>query len=378
MEDVRTLVKTANCIRQVLWELQKHRYLVSLDRLANLVKQFKGLGLEARKLGLALARDWLPAADRCCRGANRFLNEIPYAVSQIKQLTEEPCPEVPKLAFLVEELKQVQQEFGDVYMGEENSSIFVETDPIELDGVYLGPFRIELHLNKLCELYRGSPYCVIALDPHPAATADDITHPHVSDERLCEGDGTGAVRAALEQGRLCDFFCIVRSILGTYNADSAHVPLDEWDGTPCYSCGYVASREDSYYCTFCERDYCEACSTCCCLCSETVCDGCATRCKSCEELVCPNCVRTCAECESVLCSSCLEEDVCPDCRQEESNYETEETKAEREPEHDTDATAIGENRPANLAGTHQCAFPAGSEVQPDGVGQAAVLQGQDG
>jgi len=87
--------------------------------------------------------------------------------------------------FLFAELKQLQQEFGNLHFDGENNSISVETDPIELDGLYLGPFRIEPHLNKLRELYGTSPYCVVALDPHPAATDQTVTNPHVSNERLC-------------------------------------------------------------------------------------------------------------------------------------------------------------------------------------------------
>ena len=323
MEDTRALIKTARIIQQALRELRKQRYLASLERLANLVKQFRELGVEARKLGLSLARNWLSAADRCCSRANRSLNEIPYTVSRIKQLTEGRCPKVPELSFLVEELKQLQQEFDSVHFDRENNSFSVETDPVELDGVYLGPFRIELQLNKLCELYGASPYFVAALDPHPAATDESVTHPHISDERLCEGDGCVPIRSALEQGRLSDFFTLVRSILNTYNPDSAHVTLDDWDGESCYDCGYVMSREDTYYCYYCEHDYCSQCSTYCRQCEETACLGCSGQCPHCEELVCKNCISRCTECEELCCESCLEDDHCPNCK-EETEKENEE------------------------------------------------------
>jgi len=117
---------------------------------------------------------------------------------------------------------------------------------VTLDGVYLGLFKIQLELDKLCKLYRDSPYCIIALDPHPAATSDEVTHPHVSNERLCEGDGSAAIKATLEEGRLYDFFTLVKNILNTYSPDSPYVALMDWDGEPCYDCGYVMSREDTY------------------------------------------------------------------------------------------------------------------------------------
>ncbi len=48
------------------------------------------------------------------------------------------------------------------------------------------------------------PYRVIALDPHPAAGNEMVTHPHVSDEHVCLGDATIAVKQALATGRVCD------------------------------------------------------------------------------------------------------------------------------------------------------------------------------
>jgi len=83
----------------------------------------------------------------------------------------------------------------------------------------LGPFRIALYLDSLRELYQRTPYFVTAIDPHPAATDNAVTHPHVSNDVVCEGDGAAAIRAALEIGRFTDFFAMVRCILTTYNPD---------------------------------------------------------------------------------------------------------------------------------------------------------------
>ena len=63
---------------------------------------------------------------------------------------------------------------------------------------------------------------MIALDPHPAALNDAVTHPHVSDERLCTGDAGAAIQAALAAGRVFDFFTLVRSVLVTYNPESPY------------------------------------------------------------------------------------------------------------------------------------------------------------
>jgi hypothetical protein len=259
-----------------------------------------------------------------------LLNDIPYSVSRIKQLIEEPHKQSPKLSVLLDELNELQQEFGEMNFDNAENTISVVTEPIELEGIYLGPFKIQLELSRLSELYKSRIYHVIALEPNPAATDEAVTHPHVSNEQLCEGDATLAIRVALEQGRLSDFFTMVRSILNTYNPDSPYVSLYDWDGEPCYECGYVMSREDTYFCSFCDRDFCEECSTCCRGCDETVCLGCTGKCEICDEPVCSNCVRRCAECGLLCCESCLDEDLCQDCKKEmENENEEQENRIKR-------------------------------------------------
>ncbi|MHC4356850.1 MAG: hypothetical protein ACYS0H_29475, partial [Planctomycetota bacterium] len=199
-----------------------------------------------------------------------------------------------------------------------------------LEYVTLGPFSIQLELDKFRELHKDHPYHVVALNPNPAATDDSVTHPHVSGERVCEGDGAAAIRACLEQGRLCDFFTMVRSILTTYNPDSPYVALDNWDGAPCYDCGYAMNSEDTYYCYNCERDFCAECSTYCRQCEQTACICCCGQCSYCEEYACTNCISECSECEEIYCQSCLEDGICPTCKEEkEKTNEEQETQITR-------------------------------------------------
>jgi hypothetical protein len=51
----------------------------------------------------------------------------------------------------------------------------VVTESITLEGIALGPFKIQLELNKLDQLYSSSPYRVIALEPNPAATDSAVS-----------------------------------------------------------------------------------------------------------------------------------------------------------------------------------------------------------
>ncbi len=317
MEDTKNRIRIADRIRDVLLRLRHGRYLELARQLSNLGRELQDLTAVSRKMTIALAHEWLSAAESCCHSADRLLSDIPYSVSRIQQFTEAPQKDVPMLAALVEDLDQLEQEFGDIELDSEKGTVSATTDPIILEDVGLGPFRIQLEIGKLGELYYSSPYRVIALEPNPAATDEGVTHPHVNGERLCEGEGSAAIQSALEEGRLCDFFTLVRSILNTYSADSPYVALADWEGETCHECGYSMNSDNSYCCSFCDNSVCEECSTYCRSCQETICLACAAKCEVCEEPVCPRCARVkCAECQVVCCESCIDEGLCPDCKEE--------------------------------------------------------------
>ena len=297
--------------------------------------------------------DWQAATQRCCTIISRQLNDIPYAVCQVQYVLDRRDKVMPGLSAAVEELKAIQAEFGDIDLNSEEDSLDVITEPITLEDVYLGPFRIAVFLDRLGELYHRTPYRAVALGPHPAAKDDAITHPHVSGEIVCEGDGAAAIRAALEEGRLVDFFTIVRSILTTYNPESPYVPLCEWEGIVCYECGCIMDGEDTYYCCYCDNAVCDACSALCAGCSETVCCSCAGACEMCEVSLCPQCAKTkCQECESVCCQVCMEDGLCPECREERNSDEQQETDESNESsdERQAETAAIGERLAAGEQG----------------------------
>jgi hypothetical protein len=316
MEDIKNLIQIANRIQESLTEIRLSRYIELLNQLTCLTDNLSDITKHSRRLKISVEHGWLLAAKECCEVINRFGDDISCDLSQFKQITGKPLNEVPKLSTLVEDLKQLKQEFGKVNFDKKANTLSVITESITLEDIYLGPFEIKLDLNRLSELYKSAPYHCIALDPHPAASSDEIPHPHITGDRLCEGEGYASIRAALEQGRICDFFTIVKGILNTYSPDSPYVQLSEWEGIACYDCGYITDGENSYYCSFCDNTYCEQCSTYCPHCEETICLGCVGKCEVCEDRVCPNCVRKCSECGALCCQSCLEEGICQNCKEE--------------------------------------------------------------
>jgi hypothetical protein len=366
MEKAKTEIRTASRIRDALACLKRQKYFETYAQLNQYNDKLKEITKESNLVGKALSKHWFASIEICTNRIDRLLADVTYSIQRIKQFTANKSIKVPTFRELFEELNQLQDEFAKIEFSSDEDTISVITEPIELESVYLGPFEIKLHIDKLSELYKDLPYYCIALDPNPAATSEDVTHPHVSNEKLCEGDGHTAIRAALGQGRLTDFFSMVKSILNTYNPDSPYVSIYEWEGTACYSCGYVVSGEDCYYCCRCERDFCSECSTYCQNCDETICLGCAGKCEICDEPICSSCIQECAECGRYICQRCIcQEDLCPDCEQLIKDNENEEQDKE-------DNQKSGETGNSNRTGV-----PAGSQIQPNSVGEAAVLQGQN-
>ena len=160
-----------------------------------------------------------------------------------------------------------------------------------LEGVYLGPFEIQLQWARVTN--GGEPaYRVIAKDPHPAESRENVTHPHVMDEILCEGDGKHGIRRALSEGRLLDFFTLVAGVLRTYNPESPFVELALWSGSSCSDCGALVDEDYSYSCHKCGDTICGECETVCGGCDDSCCSGCIGSCAACEESFCRRCLKT--------------------------------------------------------------------------------------
>ena len=369
----REVVRVAGMVQEAANKLARNRYLECVQQLNLFMHKAHDLTRDSHRLAMALSHQWFAAAERCCRSISRRINEVPYAVCRVTNRLERRNQEVPTLSALAEEIRAIEQEFAEAEFNTEDRTLSAVTEAITLDGVYLGPFRIVLYLEKLGDLYHQVAYGVIAMDPHPAATDEAVTHPHVSNETVCEGDGAAAIKAALEQGRLSEFFTLVRSILTTYNPDSPYVPLADWNGVSCYECGYVMDTESSCYCTYCDNAFCDECSAVCESCAEVVCRSCAGTCEICERSLCPQCAKTkCAQCEAVCCQSCLDDGLCPECKEERDNHE--ETQAQDHQEttgQEEETVPVGER----LADRGQCTCPAGPAVQSQCLGQAAVLPG---
>lgn len=210
---------------------------------------------------------------------------------------------------IYEELVALEQEFDELEWDWKKGTLSVATEPIELEEIDLGPFEIRLDWRQMDS---SMPYCVIAKQEHAAECDSSVTHPHVSSERLCEGDGRVPIRQALQQGRLCDFFLLVRQVLQTYNAGSAYVKLQNWFGSRCQDCGHDC--DETVVCEGCENDICDDCCSWCSNCDHRCCSECCGRCHGCRRIHCHSCLSACADCSEDFCEECLTDGCCSECR----------------------------------------------------------------
>src|ERR1035437_6974692 len=226
------------------------------SRLTDTQELFGQLQVTARRLDYCARKGWQVAAQIQREAITQWAAELISRATELQGIASPPGrPEHPTLRDLVSELLQLEEEFDDVAFDPKSHTVTVCLEPVTLKDIYLGPFKVELDLRSLCRRERA--YKVIAIDPHPASSNDNTTHPHVRDEELCEGDAKPGINSALRAGRLCDFFMLVRSVLQTYNPSSPYVALDNWDGVACHDCGYVAGDDDRRDCDGCDHAFCD-------------------------------------------------------------------------------------------------------------------------
>jgi hypothetical protein len=330
MQNHKILIKTANCVLAAVAQLKAARLVDMQSRLQEIGNKSLLVVQNSRRSIIATQKGWYYAARNTLDQVNRDLSDFNYYITRFRECVSIGEIMVPTLTETVAELQQLQQEFDLVSFDPAEKMISVSTKPIVFDDIALGRFEIRLMLGDFQQFYTVRPFRIIALDPNPAGTDECITHPHVSHQILCEGDGHTAISKALEQGRICDFFSLAAGILDTYNPDSPYVPLADWEGRSCYDCGSRIRLDDSYYCEFCDSDFCDHCSSYCQECETTFCLGCAYECPGCGRPVCRRCIGECIDCGKRFCKECLTDQLCEPCqdlRKEQEDEDEQESES---------------------------------------------------
>jgi hypothetical protein len=343
----RIALRAAASIRSSLVERQARGPKLALPETAwsecvRLVRHVEKADMHGWHLAARQMREQLAHAAALCRGrVEQFERECEMGRHQ---------EAVPTQRQLFLDLIALEDEFDEIHYNLKRRGLSVVTEAIALEGVELGRFEIELDLDDW-----GS-YEVISMDPNPAASSSETTHPHVQDNRLCEGEGRVPIRRALAQGRMIDFFLLVRQILQTYNPGSAYLSLDQWYGIECRDCGRLINEDERACCERCEEDVCYDCSSGCDSCGRSCCSGCVQKCAGCEEWFCEACLETCVDCVEMFCQECLTDDRCPSCRDNNKN--------DKEKNEEADERAHGVPPEAQR--------PHGPPLQPLRLGEAAA------
>jgi hypothetical protein len=280
-----------------------------------------------RHIDLARRHGWHRAASRLNEDLANMLDNCRHELENTLRALKSRSTERPasSASDIYRDILALRDEFEELEIELDKHEISVTTDRIVLEDLNFGPFQIRLDWHSLGSTHA---YRVVALDPHPAAKSDDVTHPHVQDEQLCEGEGRSAIRAALAECRLHDFFLLVCQLLHTYGRGSAYVELENWNGVPCDECGDSLNEDDRYYCHRCDATLCSSCSASCQGCGESHCSGCLSPCAACGYEYCSSCLATCPECHKRFCEDCCEEGLCLSCHQEQHNEEHEHDSSE--------------------------------------------------
>ena len=202
---------------------------------------------------------------------------------------------------LLGELVKLRRRFARVRCDRHAGMLCVQTREIVADGVHVGQFEIRLSWERIG---LDDAYRVIAQGPRPARANRLVTHPHVYDERLCEGTAAPLIHEALVAGRLCDFFLLVSRLLANYSPGRCYVEPADWHLPACIDCAEIVRLAPA-------RCRC---------CGEVLCAHCGSECPWCETLTCFQCAHACAVCKRRFCWDCLkfcllcDQAVCPICR----------------------------------------------------------------
>ena len=273
-------------------QVTAERVLYHVDRLWRLVRHRQ----------LCASRAWHVADQTVASRQAAELRELQYLVTSIDRSAPQPLPTITA-GNVYRDLLGLDAEFEDCDIADDLSAVSIVSEPITLEGIGLGRFRIEINIASLARGRRGGDcLTATALDPNPAASNDEVTHPHVQGGQVCLGDGSPLFHAALKQGRLYDAFVVVTQVLKTYNEASPYISLERWNGRTCEQCDDVVREDDLYAC------------------------------QACDNLICSSCAQTCADCQESYCRGCLTEHdrdlICSPCQDDRERQEEEEQDEE--------------------------------------------------
>ncbi len=353
---------------------REQRSDIDHDAMSSLVARWQKI---TRQINHARRHEWHAALHTLTAELQFVLRNIQLDLNAARRaLDYRDEPPLASMTDLLADLDQLEDEFGSWQFDSKTGTLSVTTESISLEQIELGPFAIRLDVGRLTHVDQRRIYFVDALEPNPAEGSSHVNHPHVSDSQLCEGDASAAIKSALEQGRIADFFMLVRSVLTTYNSGSPYVSLDRWHGgSSCHDCGNHVNDDDRCCCHRCDDEFCSNCTSCCEGCQNYFCASCMVTCPCCDECYCEGCMGVCTSCRASTCEGCLREETCTTCR--ERNQDEFNDESDSSPASSTSTQEGGEENgdceDDRLPSTQEEGLEPGAPLLPVRLGQAAGL-----
>jgi hypothetical protein len=293
------------------------------DVLATLLHRQQAVQVAWERFATAQSHGWFLAAHLLNDQLLNQIRRLHLDTGAVLARADEPHTPIPSVHELLVDLRQLSDEFEHIEVLPKEKMLVAHTPPIELEGLGLGPFAIQLHLDRLsCELGSRCFDCV-ALEPNRPGANDSVTHPHVKDDALCAGDAAVPIATALAQGRIADAFCLVKAVLENYNSESPYVSIGEWEGIRCSDCDSIVASDQLYHCDACGNDFCDECFSYCDLCEQSYCRSCLEQDRVSDQRCCPDCRTTCSECGRTVDINSFnnETDLCPECHAKHQEQE---------------------------------------------------------
>ena len=261
-------------------------------------------------------RGWAAASDTVYQRMLQILQRIKHiSTTSLQPIPASLASRCLSARDLCAELGQLADEFPQTSLDLKKQVISAQTEAIVLEDIYLGEFRLELHLDRLLSHCDAKAFDIVALDPHPASGDADIVHPHVRDNQICAGDGAAPIASALREGRIADAFLAIHAVIRTYNSSSPYISLDRWQGIVCSDCGNSEDDDNSFFCDGCSSYFCRECFSSCDLCNEAYCNSCLEQDDESDRNCCPSCRHQCEFCGRTVDARHFNEStqLCPGC-----------------------------------------------------------------
>src|SRR5262249_22313624 len=143
------------------------------------VHSWEGCTDLVRQVRRSQARGWHLAASSLSRDLAYSIQSVHRELTSLEQRAT-PVRRAPTMSAgdAYKDLIALQHEFEELDFDIGLTQLSVTTEAIVLEGVYLGAFEIRLNWARMSDPERPS-YRVIARDPHPAESRDNVPHPHV-------------------------------------------------------------------------------------------------------------------------------------------------------------------------------------------------------